>query len=195
MRLFQFKENLLMCVYTEAYDKHKNLKIAAKELDMPWQTLYWYLKKLDHPVEGDKAKYGSLTDKMARYAEELFIKSVPHAVDHNKTTFQAKEDFTVNGYSVDVKSSCKKDGGSNLNKKNFRWAFSTKVQEKVHTDFIVCYCFEEYDNQDAYTVAKTLLIPNEFFTNKQSISVSCIKSKWYDFEVTEQELTAFFKEL
>lgn len=42
------------------YDKYKNLKLAAEELDIKWQTLYSALVKLKHPVTGDKAMYGSL---------------------------------------------------------------------------------------------------------------------------------------
>lgn len=42
-------------------------------------------------------------------------------------------------------------------------------------------------------IEKILLIPSEFYKNKQSISVSCNKSKWWDFEVTKEELVEFFK--
>ncbi|CAL9963606.1 hypothetical protein VPHF99_0085 [Vibrio phage F99] len=43
-------------VMKEVYDKHKNLKIAAEELGMVWQTLYWNLNKVRHPVTGDKER-------------------------------------------------------------------------------------------------------------------------------------------
>ena len=48
-----------------AYDKHQNLKVAASELGMKWQTLYWHLKKHNHPIIGNKSKYGSPKDKLA----------------------------------------------------------------------------------------------------------------------------------
>ena len=127
----------------EVYDKHQNLKIAAKELDMVWQTLYWNLNKVNHPITGNKAKYGSLTDKLARYAENKFKDLLPYAEDHNTEKFQAKMDFTVKGLSVDVKASTKKNGYKNNPRKNpsFRWAFCCKVQEEQQVDFLVCYCF------------------------------------------------------
>lgn len=45
----------------EAYEKHKNLKLAAIEVGMPWQMLYVHLRKLGVPVTGDKARYGRIT--------------------------------------------------------------------------------------------------------------------------------------
>lgn len=182
-----------MKLYTETYDKHKNLKLAAKELGMKWQTLYWHLTSIGHPVTGDKERYGSNTDKLARYTEKLFQKSFPYAVDNNEEKFQSSLDFTVKGLDIDIKSATKKDGYKSNPNKNaaYRWAFSCKVQEKV-TDYLICYCFSGEDCVDHGTVEKILLIPKEFFANKQSFSVSCTRSKWYDFEVTETELKEFF---
>lgn len=176
------------------YDKHKNLKLAAEELGMVWQTLYWNLSKVGHPVTGDKERYGSPTDKMAKALEDRFQELVPKAKDYNKDKFQAQIDFKVGELSVDIKSSTKKDCFKNNPKKpaNYRWAFSTKVQEKC-SDFMVCFCMSGYDCKDYGEIEKILLIPKEFYKNKQSMSVSCSKSKWYDFEVTEQELADFFK--
>jgi len=54
------------------YRKHMNLKLAAEELGMVWQTLYVHLKKLGEPVIGDKNRYGSPSDKLSRMAEKLF---------------------------------------------------------------------------------------------------------------------------
>lgn len=178
----------------EVYDKHKNLKLAAKELGMVWQTLYWNLSKVGHPVIGDKERYGSATDKMAKHFEDLFSEWIPKAKDNNKGKFQAKTDFKVGSYLVDVKSSTKKDGYKNNPKKNasFRWAFSVKVQETEDIDFMVLFCTSGYECQDFGDIEKILLIPREFFKYKQSISVSCNKSKWYDFEVTKEELITFF---
>lgn len=178
----------------EVYDKHKNLKLAAEELGMVWQTLYYNLNKVGHPVTGDKERYGSPTDKMAKAMEDKFKLLVPHAEDYNKDKFQALIDFKVGDLSVDIKSSTKKDGYKSNPKKNasYRWAFSTKVQEKC-SDFMICFCMEGYDCENYGNVEKILLIPKEFYKNKQSLSVSCSKSKWYDFEVSEQELQEFFK--
>ena len=180
-------------LYKETYDKYKHLKNAAEELDIKWQTLYWHLSKVGHPVTGDKERYGSLTDKMARATELLFKEQVPYAVDRNDKKFQASVDFTVKGFNVDVKASCKKDCYKNNPKKNpnFRWAFTCKVQEDC-ADFLVCYCYSGYDSYDYKSVEKILLVPKEFYKNKQSFSVSCTKSKWYDFEVTQDELKEFF---
>lgn len=92
----------------EVYDKHKDLKLAAEELGIKWQNLYVYLREAGHPVTGNKERYGRLTDKMARSAEKLFQKTIPHAEDMNENKFQAKLDFLVNGLKVDVKASPKR---------------------------------------------------------------------------------------
>lgn len=176
------------------YDKHLNLKLAAQELGMKWQTLYWNLTKVKHPVTGNKEKYGSLTDKFARSVEQKFNTLIPYAEDLNNDKFQTKIDFKIKGLYVDVKASTKKDGYKNVPNKNasLRWAFSCKVQEETHADYLVCYCYSGVDVDNAGDVEKILLIPYEFFKNMQSISVSCKKSKWFDFEVTEAELKEFF---
>lgn len=180
----------------DTYDKYRNLKLAAVELGMVWQTLYWNLSKVGHPVIGDKERYGSPTDKMANAMENYFKTLVPHSEDLNLSKHQASVDFLVNGLSVDIKSSTKKDAYKNNIKKkpNFRWAFSTKVQEKS-SDFMVMFCMEGLDCEDYGGVEKILLVPKEFYHNKQCISVSCSKSKWYDFEVSEKELIEFFSAL
>lgn len=179
--------------YKNVYDKHLNLKLAAMELNMKWQTLYWHLSKENHPVIGDKEAYGSPTDKMAKALEDYFNGIVPEAVPYNAGKFQAPMDFSVNGYSVDIKAATKKNGYKSNPRKNpsFRWAFSTKVQEKS-SDFMVMFCMEGYSCEDYGNVEKILLVPKEFYHNKQSISVSCANSKWYDFEVSEAELQDFF---
>lgn len=191
---FLFMSKHSLTVMKSVYDKHLNLKLAAEELGIPWQTLYYNLNKCGHPVIGDKEKYGSDTDKMAKYFEDKFKKLIPYAEDFNSEKFQAKVDFKVKGLLVDVKSSTKKDGYKNNPKKNasFRWAFSVKVQEEVDSDFLVCFCTSGYDCENFGGIERILLIPKEFYKNKQSISVSCRKSKWFDFEVSEQELIEFF---
>lgn len=47
-----------------AYDKHKNLKLAANEIGLKWQTLYCMLKNQGINIIGDKLRYGSDRDKM-----------------------------------------------------------------------------------------------------------------------------------
>ena len=197
LRGFIFMGKLNIGVMKSVYDKHKNLKLAADELGIPWQTLYYKLRIADHPVIGDKERYGSPTDKMAKHFEDLFKDLIPAAKDYNEDKFQAKVDFKVHNHLVDVKSSTKKDGyKNNPNKKpSFRWAFCVKVQEEVGADFMVCFCTSGYDCEDFGEVEKILLIPKEFYKNKQSISVSCKKSKWFDFEITEDGLIEFFNSI
>lgn len=42
--------NITIQEMKSAYDKHKNLKLAADDIGMKWQTLYWYLKRENHPI-------------------------------------------------------------------------------------------------------------------------------------------------
>lgn len=88
----------------QAYRKHQNLKIAAEQVGIPWQTVYVHLRKAGEPVTGDKCRYGSETDRLAARAEREFTRRVPFAEDQNKVKFQSKVDFLVGGYSVDVKA-------------------------------------------------------------------------------------------
>ena len=62
-----------------SYDEFKNLKVAAEHLKMKWQTLYWNLKKVNHPIIGDKLSNGSDTDKYAAKAENDFAKMITFA--------------------------------------------------------------------------------------------------------------------
>ncbi len=180
-------------LYKQTYDKHKHLKNAADELGIKWQNLYYHLNSAGHPVTGDKERYGSDKDKFAKVMEDRFKSLIPYAKDGNMSKFQATVDFDVKGLQIDVKGSTKKDGYKNSPHKNpaLRWAFTTKVQRDV-ADYLVCYCMTGKSCVDYGETQKILLIPKEFFKGKQMISVSCNKSKWYDFEVTEQELKEFF---
>lgn len=177
-----------MSIEAFTYAKHMNLKLAANELGMKWQTLYVSLKKQGIAVVGDKLRYGTDRDRLAAMAESEFMRLVPSAVDMNKTKFQAKFDFNVNGYKVDVKAAtprvgCNSGGGK-------RWAFSFKKQSLV-CDFICCFCFNESKVLD-----RVLLVPSEFFSGLQSVSVSCSGvSKWLDYAVEQKELEAFFNGL
>ena len=182
--------------YKNTYDKHKHLGYAAAELGIKWQNLYYHLSKAGHPVTGDKEQYGSSSDKFAHKAEELFQKLVPSATDMNEGKFQAKVDFKIGDTYVDVKASSKKDGYKNNPRKKaaYRWAFSCTVQENL-ADYMVCFCYEGSSCEETGDVEYILLIPKEFYKNKQSFSVSCRKSKWYDFQVTQKELTEFFEDM
>lgn len=182
--------------YKEVYDKYKNLKLTAEELGIKWQKLYWHLNRAGHSVTGDKERYGSPTDKMAREMEKHFHSLIPYAKDMNEDSFQYEYDFSIKGLKVDIKSSTKKDGYKKNPRKNasYRWAFSCKVQESS-ADFIVCFCMKGFDCEDHEGIEKILLIPKEYYKNKQSLSVSCRKSKWFDFEISEDDLKEFFESL
>jgi len=171
------------------YRKHMNLKLAAEELGMVWQTLYVHLKKLGEPVIGDKNRYGSPSDKLSRMAEKLFQELVPLAEDQNSRQYQTKVDFLVNGYFVDVKSSLPRM----LNKrfsKYLSWSFSFKKQSFI-SDFMCCFCLNEEKQ-----IERVLLIPKELFDGLQTISVPRNgNSKWIDYEVSPDDLAKFFEEL
>lgn len=165
------------------YDKHLHLKNAATELGMKWQTLYYHLKKENHPVVGNKKAYGSATDKVASLGEELFKEIAPQAKDMNETQFQSKYDFEVTGWKVDIKT-------SNIQEKQGkygRWAFSIKKQEAV-ADMFVCFAFKNKQ------LAHCFLIPGELARMRTTISLSGRGvGRWWDFEVTKEELADFFQ--
>ena len=170
----------------KVYEKHLNLKIAANELNMKWQTLYAKLKKLGVPVVGDKTVYGSEKDRLAAKAEMEFGKLVPEAQNQNKVKFQSTIDFMVGNHKIDVKSSRLNQVSKKFEPK--RWAFSVKKQE-FFADFIVCFAFLD----DYYRV---FLIPGELVRNYQTISISPTgNGKWLDYEVQPSELRQFFKDL
>lgn len=165
-----------------------NLKLAALELGIAWQSLYVRLKKLGEPVTGDKLRYGNDRDKLGALAEAEFKRLVPFAVDNNKLKHQSKYDFDVMGQKVDVKAS----RPHQLNKRYAAksWAFSFKRQSLV-CDFICCFCLQEDK-----TIAHALLVPSEFFKGLQTVSVSCTgASKWLDYAIDPSELAKFFAEL
>lgn len=177
-----------MSIESDAYERHKNLKLAAAEIGMPWQTLYYKLKQQGVAVTGDKLRYGSDTDKLAAKAEGEFHRLVPGAINANQTKFQAKVDFVVNGYLVDVKVSRPKL--SNARGKSMRWGFST-MKQSFSCDFLCCFCLDGNGDTE-----KILLIPREFFEGMQLISVACSgRSSWFDYAVEPGELAAFFDQL
>lgn len=172
----------------EIYRKHKNLKLAAAELGIAWQSLYVILRKIGEPVTGDKLKYGSDRDKLGALAESEFRRLVPLASNLNDVLHQAKYDFDVLGQKVDVKAS----RPHQLNKKYaaLSWSFSFKKQTLI-CDFICCFCMREDK-----TIAHVLLVPSEFFKGLRTVSVSCAgASKWLDYAIAPNDLATFFTEI
>jgi hypothetical protein len=177
-----------MSIESEVYAKHKNLKLAASELGVKWQTLYCRLKAQGVAVTGDKLRYGSYRDKLGVYGERLFESIVPEAKNSNDNQFQSKVDFDVFGFKVDVKSSMPRQ----LNKRfaALSWSFSFKKQA-LYADFIVCFCLDE-----TKAIEHILLVPKEFFEGLQTVSVSRSgNSKWLDYAVAKEDLASFFQSL
>lgn len=175
-----------MSIYSDAYHKFLNLRLASDYLGMKLPTLYWHLKKEGVAITGNKSSYGSASDKFGAKAEQLFSQLVPAATNNNMHAFQPKVDFSYCGLGIEVK-------GSNLDISNKRyaakrWAFSFKQQESI-ADFFVCIGYE--DNKDTLF----LIIPGDLVRFYQSISISQKgSSKWRDYEVTKEELIEFFNQ-
>lgn len=173
----------------ESYARLKNLKLVAKEINIPWQTVYWWLKKVGVEVVGDKSRYGGSSDSVGLVGETLFKKLFPEAIYENDSKFQAKCDFTLHGLRVDIKTSSLREnkvrGGGTID----RWGFNCYSDEINKIDFFVCFCL----SRDSTSVDKILLLPSEMVTTKTGgLSVSPRASKWDDFAVTEKELVEFF---
>lgn len=172
----------------EAYARHKHLKLAAKDVGIPWQTVYVHLRNAGVPVVGDKLRYGSDKDRLAAKAEQLFLDLVPFATNLNRKKFQAKLDFGVRGYGIDVKASRLKRSGHAV-KAADRWSFSLKKQELL-ADFFVCLAFEGDD------LRHILLVPGEIARHYTTMSVSKrTRSKWWDYEIQPEDLAPFFRAL
>lgn len=174
------------------YQEIKNLKLVGKEMDIPWQTVYWWLKKEGVSVSGNKSLYGGTKDQIGLIGERLFRKSFPDAEDQNDKSYQPLFDFMLRGLKIDIKTSFPRDSKARGSKVLYRWGFNTKRQQSA--DYIICYCMSgDFEN---YELAKILLIPNEFINNIQTVSVSCQGfSKWLEFEITEDELKSFMDSL
>lgn len=160
-----------------AYARLKNLKLVAAEVGVSWQTVYVHLRSRGVAVTGDKARYGSETDRLAARAEAEFQRLVPFANDQNKVAFQPKIDFVVLGYGVDVKCANKLRGS---------WMFSVKKQEFC-ADFIVCFCIDG----EGY---RTLLLPGEIVRRYQTVRVTP-GGKWIVYECAAADLASFFRSL
>lgn len=164
-----------------SYKKHKNLKISAAELGMNFQTLYWLLKKNGVCVSGDKERYGSQKDKLAKLAEDMFCEIISWAENSNDTQWQSKVDFIINGIKVDVKASKRQKLG--IGRGGDRWSFSIKKQIVI-ADFFVMFALDVDKN-----IEKIFLIPAGLIASMSSISICCNgKSKWHAYEVSKKEL-------
>ena len=178
--------NITLNEMKEAYLKHSNLKLAASELGMKWQTLYWHLKKNNIPIIGDKSKYGSAADRFATKSESDFMDLVPSAKNMNRSKYQSKIDFKINGLLVDLKASKLAARYKKSQSKN--WAFSIKKQELI-ADFIVCFGYVESEIESIF------LLPKEVVRFKTTISIphNASNSKYGDYLVSKDELREFFE--
>ena len=178
----------IMTIESDAYAKHKNLKIAAEEIGIRWQTLYCRLIKQGVKVTGDKSRYGSNRDKLAFFAENHFSRIISYAKNMNEHEWQSKYDFLCGSLRVDVK--CSMPRKLNHHSDRLSWAFSFKRQN-FECELIVCFCFDENKN-----IEKILAIPMEFFNGVQTISVPIKgESKWHDYAVSENELLTMINDL
>lgn len=173
----------------EAYARHKNLKLAAGELGVSWQSLYATLRAAGVSVSGDKGRYGSDRDKFAARAERDFLRLVPAAIDRNAGTWQAQVDFLVGGLCVDVKAS-RPAARQSPKSSAMSWAFSLRRQAGK-CDFFCCMCYSADEE-----LRHVLLLPTEIVDGMQHLSIPCSgKSKWVDYEVQPHELAPFFAEM
>lgn len=172
------------------YSEHQRLHTVGDILNIPWQTVYWWLKKEGVVVTGNKEKHGGNKDQIALIGEKLFAKVCDKAVDQNKLMFQPKFDYLLADLKLDVKTSFLRSQSGKGSKVNLRWAFNCRKQQDA--DYIICYCLS--GELDHSVVENILLIPNEFIQEMQTISVSPRKSKWLEFKITEQELKNFFSQ-
>jgi hypothetical protein len=172
----------------ESYGRHKNLKIASDELGMNFQTLYWHLKKAGISCSGDKERYGSAKDRFGAAAELEFQKIIPYAEDQNKTRFQPKVDFLVNGVKFEIKSAKRQCLGVGAG--GDRWSFSIKKQIE-EADFFVLFGFSRSGD-----VESIFLVPAELIASKTTVSVSCNgSSKWHDYSLSKEGLAAAVREI
>lgn len=174
----------------ESYSRLKNLKLVEIETGIKWQTVYWHLKKEGVPITGDKARYGSVTDRVAVLGEQYFQRLLPEAVDNNDLKWQSSIDFSVYGIKVDVKTSHLIPAGRNPKGKSFsaRWCYCISKQQDI-ADYFVLLALPENDDEPQHI----FLLPKELATAKTTISIPLtLKSKWADYKVSAQELQHFF---
>lgn len=170
----------------ESYSRLKHLKLVGEEIGIPWQTVYVHLKKAGVSVTGDKARYGSASDRLANKAEAEFQKTIPWAKDNNKTEFQSSIDFNVDSSTVDIKASRLKFDG-----KLSRWAFCVNKQ-RDDADFFVLYAYDE----KGCGILHLFLIPGEIAREKTTISITeSLNSKWADYIISSSDMVDFFNDL
>ena len=172
------------------YLEHQKLHTVGDIMSIPWQTVYWWLKKEGVAVTSNKEKHGGMADQIAVIGEKLFNATVVHAVDQNKLQFQPKYDYLLGDLKLDVKTSFLRDGQSKSGKVNLRWMFNCRKQQEA--DYLICYCLS--GSVEDYKIENILLVPNEFIQELQTISVSPRKSKWLKFSISEKDLKEFFTE-
>jgi len=173
----------------ELYAKVKNLKLVSEALSIPWQTVYWWLKKEGVQVVGDKARYGGDSDSVGIIGELLFKRLFPDAVYENDTKYQAKHDFTLHGLKIDIKTSSLRSVKTRKGNIATRWGFNCYNAAEHGIDFFVCFCL----NANGRDVDKILLIPSEMVVSETGgVSVSSNRSKWDAFVITEQDIVEFF---
>lgn len=175
----------------QSYSKLKNLKLVGDELGIAWQTVYVHLRRAGVPVTGDKARYGSAKDRLASYAERLFSKDVPSAIDSNQKQFQSAIDFAVGRFTVDVKASTLHPSRAETSGKITapRWMFSINKQ-KDKADFFVMYALDQFE---ARGVVHVFLMPSEIATTASTIVIpESMNSKWADYKIERADLDPFF---
>lgn len=171
----------------ESYSRLKNLHLVAREIGIPWQTVYVRLRGAGISVTGDKKRYGSETDKLAAKGEAIFQRMVPFAENQNDTRWQPEVDFIVRGMTVDVKTS--RLTSANYKFKSKRWGFSLKKQQ-LKADFFVCLALNESSGE----VEHLLLIPGEMVRDIQTVSLSQNPNgKWLRFKISADDLRGFFE--
>lgn len=179
---------ITLCV--ESYRELKNTKLVAAALGMPAATVYWRLRRAGEPVTGDKARYGSATDKLASRGERWFQRVVPWAEDQNRTGFQSKVDFVVSGLNVDVKTSRPKPTKTGV----LRWGWSLNKQEGI-ADFFVCLALTGRGENAG--VHKALLLPGSAARGSKAAGVShdglALRGKWARSALSSDELRTFFE--
>lgn len=174
----------------ESYDRLKNLKLVEQETGVKWQTVYWHLKREGVEVCGDKARYGSASDRVGLLGEQRFKRCVPFAEDNNHGKWQATVDFSIGSTTIDVKTARLTPAGRQPGGKSFaaRWSFCVSKQQDV-ADFFVLYALPEQGDEPEHA----FLLPREIATAKATISIpTSLKSKWADYEISEGDLADFF---
>lgn len=139
-----------------------------------------------------KARYGSVTDRIAVIGEQKFKKAVPIAIDNNDLKYQADIDFTIGNVTVDVKTSRIKryQRVNGIRHSAPRWGYCINKQKDT-ADFFVLYALND-DNETEHV----FLMPNEIVTTVSTISIpETLASKWADYKIEESELLPFFQSL